>query len=190
MGSDLILGLLTHPISLICWLAILTISVSVVHRNPITRSCIPPLRLVTGYLGAILACIVISALVAYVSPDEAITVWHVPPERYWEVMKNEFFSILILTTMIGTTGIAIVGLPVIFRLARTGRAKIGWVLLTSVAVSMVFSLMFSVFFLISTQPWLAQTLKLMELSVSAHLLIALCFSVGAGLRWRASRQTA
>lgn len=190
MGADSIIGLFTHPVILIFWLGILTTSVYLVHRTPTARSCIPPTRLVAGYFGAFLACIAISAFASYVSRDEAIAVWHVPPERYWEAMKNEFFSNLILTTMIGTTGIAIIGLPVIFRLARIGRAKIGWVLLTSLAVSIVFSFMFSVIFLISTQPWLAETLRLLEFSASAHLLIALCFSVGAGLRWRVLGQAA
>lgn len=188
MGANLIFGLLTNPIGLIFWLGLLMISSFDVYRNPIARGCIPPWRLVTGYLGAFLACVAISTLGSYISPEEASAVWHVPPERYWGAIKNEFFSNLMVTTMIGTTCIAIVGLPVIFRLARKGRAKIGWVLLASVAVSIVFSLMSSAIFLISTQPWLEQTLKLMQFSASSHLLIALCFSVGAGFRWRTLRQ--
>ena len=183
MGADLVFGLLTHPIGLLLWLGILALSFSVAGKDPVARNCIPPLRLATGYLGAVLACVVIAALSTYMSQEEASTVWHVPSERYWEVMKDEFFSNLVTSTMIVTTGIAIIGLPLIFRLARAGRAKIGWVLLVSVAVSIVFSLMFSLIFRISTLPWFEQTLKLINYSVAAHLLIALCFSVGAGLRW-------
>jgi hypothetical protein len=190
MGADLIFDLLTHPVCLVFWLGLLATSCFVAYRNPTSYGCIPPWRLVTGYFGVFLACIAISALASYMSPDEASRVWHVPLARYWQVMMNEFFSNLMVTMMIGTTGIAIVGLPVIFRLARAGRARIGWVLLTSTAISIVFSLVFSAFFLISTQPWVDQTLKLIKISASAHLLVALCFCVGAGLRWRNSKTTA
>lgn len=190
MGADLIFGLLTHPVCLVFWLGLLSTSCFVAYRNPITHSCIPPLRLVTGYFGVFLACIPISALHSYISPDEASHMWHIPPERYWNVMKNEFFSNLMITTMIGTSGIAIVGLPVIFRLARVERASIGWVLLTSIAISITFSLVFSVFFLTSTQPWIVLTFKLIKISAPAHLLMALCFCIGAGLRWQSPRKTA
>jgi len=186
MGADAIVGTLTAPIGIMVWIGLLLgCSVAVYRMNsPIVS--IHPFRLFTGYLAAIAVCVGISALSAYVPIEEAATRWHVRPEHYDQAIRNEFISTLAIVTIFATTGIALIGVPIIFRLARLGRAQIGEVLIVSVKVSLAFSAVLSLFSFSSIQSWLKLILPLAGYSTGLHLLLSLGFCIGAGLPWKVS----
>ncbi|MGK5039715.1 hypothetical protein ACQ4WQ_05180 [Janthinobacterium sp. GB1R12] len=173
-----------HPVSIIVWLGVLLASTCITYKTATARMFLSPLRLLTGYAGAVLACAILAAYSAYISPSEASAVWHVPTERYREVLQREFISSLFLSVMTATTGIALVGMPVMLRLARAGHAQLGWIMMASVAISLAWSLLFSLVFLSSATFWLKTTLQLIGLSIPAHLFICGCFCLGAGVPWK------
>jgi hypothetical protein len=149
---------------------------------------ISPFRLLVGYGSAFVVCVVLSAFSAYVSPEDASSIWHVSPEHYREAIVREFLSNLILSTSLAGLGIAAIGVPVIFRLARPGRAQVGWVLLASLLISVAFSVLLGVTVLQISVNWLSDFLTLLGYSLFMHLLLSLGFSMGAGLPWRMHRQ--
>jgi hypothetical protein len=152
---------------------------------------ISPSRLFLGYIGGIIACVVLSAVSAYDSPSEALRVWHVPPEHYPEAIIQEFVANMSASTLIATIGIAIVGVPVTFWLARLERARIGWILLCSIAISLVFSMVFYVTVtLMAYSSSISEHIFSMAMYLTgSHLLVSFFFCIGAGLHWRKPTET-
>jgi hypothetical protein len=187
MAADLLIGLLRHPIAIVVWVCILLGLSVVTYRANSGPPPIRPLRLFGGYSAAFAVCIALAAVSAYVPREEATAVWHVPPERYREAITREFFDALVMLVFFAGLGIALVGVPVVFRLARAGRAQIGWVLLASAGISAAFSVALSILFLSGSISWLRAFLSLLGYSLSTHLLLSLGFSLAAGLPWRAVR---
>jgi hypothetical protein len=147
-----------------------------------------PARLFVGYVVALVVCVGLSAVSAYISPEEAAAVWHVPPDRYQEAITKEFVNTLAGSACLSGLGIAFVGVPVIAWLGRKGRAQIGWVLLASAAISVGLSLALSVLFPgLGRLSWVRDFLTLLSYSLPAHLLLSLGFSLGAGLPWKVRR---
>lgn len=184
MAGDVLTSLLMHPVSIVIWLGVLLASTCITYKTAAARQFVSPLRLLTGYAGAVLACTILAACSAYISPSEASAVWHVPMERYWEVLQREFISGLYLSVMAGTTGIALVGMPAMLHLARAGRAQLGWIMLACVAISLACSLLFSLLFFSGATSWLKTTLQLIGYAIPVHLFICCCFCLGAGVPWK------
>lgn len=187
MGSDLLVGLMATPLAIIVWLMIVFFLSIATYRANDSPAPISPLRLLIGYGSAFGVCVVLSAFSAYVSPEDASSIWHVPPEHYREAIVREFLSNLILSTFLAGLGIAAIGVPVIFRLARSGRGQVGWVLLSSLFISVAFSVLLGVSVLQISGNWLSDFLTLLGYSLFMHILLSLGFSVGAGLPWRMHR---
>lgn len=180
MEASWFASLLLHPVAVIALIAVVSLSSILLlkaggPRFPISRS-----RLLFGYLGAIVICIVVAGVSSYVSPEEAVSKWHVPPENYWETLRSEFTVLLVLFVYAALVGIAVVGAPIVVALARTGRATAPWLLLTSVIISLV-----GTWLLVQiSQPSSASFIRDAPYIVGFHLLIALGFCVGARLPWR------
>jgi hypothetical protein len=137
-------------------------------------------RLAAGYVLVGLACAAISAISAYVSPAEAVTKWHVPPEKYWSVLLNSYLSTLVLMGSTAIVGIAVVGLPIVATLGKYGRATVPNVLICSVVVSAAVATLLSSG---DVTPFLHLGATLAYV-ITTHLVLSLSFCVGLGLPWR------
>jgi hypothetical protein len=182
LGIDFLFGMLTYPLTLLLWLALLLGCSFCAYDRHKDAMPVRPVRLFCGYLCAVAACVVCAAADAYVTPQEAAQVWHVPPDKYWTAMLQEFLFAVAPVTIFSTAGIALVGVPVILRLARAGRGSIAWVLLASLAISLLgVALLGGAIFSMGghTRGVLRAVLPI----AGAHLLMALCFCLGAGLPW-------
>lgn len=185
LGVGFLFGAMTHPVALLLWAAFMYVCSRRIYRGP-DAAAIPPLRLAAGYAGAALACAICVAVSAYLTPEEANQTWGVPPDLYRTAMRQEFFFTLAPAILFSLAGIALVGLPVLLWLARTGRGGVGWALLASLAISQ----------LVMLPSWAGRTaanggsLGVLQdvLSISAgHLFMTLCFCLCAGLPWSAAR---
>src|SRR6185503_13157162 len=90
MESDWVAAYLTHPIPIamaLGFVAIVTFAISSKNAQPPALS---RRQLVLGYVGIFVGCVIVSAWDSYVSPDEALAVWKVPPENYWGATIQEF----------------------------------------------------------------------------------------------------
>lgn len=185
MGIDFLFGILTYPLTLLLWLALIIGCSYGVYHHRNAAAFVPPRRLLAGYAGAMLACVLCTAASAYVTPEEAAQLWQVPPDKYWAAIRQEFVYTLAPAIMFSTAGIALVGVPVLLRLARAGRRTVGWALLASLAISLPFSLLLcaSQF---GSDHGAANALGGVASITGAHLLMTLFFCVGAGLPWTRS----
>ncbi len=180
MGAAWFGGFLLNPLVLVAFLICIA-GLSAVHfgnarASPVIRSR----RIVPAYLVALVVCALISAAVAYVSPEEALLRWKVSPENYWAVQMNEFVLTFTFTAYVSFLGIAIVGLPIIMTLGRRGFATIPIVLLAAVIVSLTVTILLTV----GDDPPFRHFFALAKGAVFGHLAVALGFCVGAGLPWR------
>jgi hypothetical protein len=185
MGADLVGGILMAPGGIAIWAAFLLVCSFATYQGAGNNVPIGPLRLFLGYIGGIIACVVLSAASAYISASEAARVWHVPPAHYHKAIIQEFVTSMSVSTLTVTLGIAIIGVPVTFRLAHFGRAQIGWILLCSIAISLVFSLVFYLIeFFMAYSSSLSENVFLMTMYLTgSHLLVSFFFCIGSGLHW-------
>jgi hypothetical protein len=180
MEASWFASMLLHPVAVVALVVVVSLSSVLLlkaggPRFPIARS-----QLLFGYLGATVICIVVAGVSSYVPPEEALSKWHVPPENYWEALRNEFTVLLVLFMYAALIGIALVGAPIIFALARAGRATAPWLLLTSVIISLV-----GAWLLVQiNQPSSASFMRDAPYIAGLHFLVALGFCVGARLPWR------
>jgi hypothetical protein len=123
---------------------------------------------------------VLSAISAYVSPEEAVSKWHVPPDRYWPVLISHYITTLILTGSAALVGVAIVGFPIVITLDKFGVATTPNVMVASILVSAAVAVLLSSGDFAPFQH-LASTLAYI---IGTHLVLALSFCLGAGLPWR------
>lgn len=188
MAADWLFGLLRHPIAVAIWLGVLVAASLMTYGGRSSRPPpISPVRLVAAYAVVFVLCAVISVCDAYVSQEEAAAVWHVPREHYQQVLFREIGNVFASVAAVSGLGIALVGVPTIFWLARRGRAQIGWVLLASACISVTFSITLGVLLLRGSVNWLQSFVQLLVYSLLVHLLLSLGFSIGAGLPWRSQR---
>jgi hypothetical protein len=147
------------------------------------RPGLGPGRLVSGYLGALLALAILVAATSYVSPQEAATVFKVTREHYWAALAELFLSTLIVAAFAAILGISIVGLPALLWLRTHGKATAPWLILSSVLISLVFSALLCVPMLLSSNATLTGILGVMLIP---HVVCATGFAVAARLPWRLS----
>jgi hypothetical protein len=175
MGAEVF----ASPITVVIALLIVLASSSVYYagrRAPLVSKR----RLVVGYASVVLACAMLSALDAYVSPEEAASKWHVPLERYWSVLINQYVTTVILMGTTALIGIAIVGFPIIVTLDKFGVATTPNVLLASILVSTAPAVLLSGS---NSTPFQHLAITLAYIG-GTHLALALSFCLGAGLPWR------
>ena len=175
MGAEVFASPVTVVIALLIVLAS-----SAVYYAGRQAPLISKRRLLVGYASVVLACAVLSAIDAYVSPDEALTKWSVPMERYWPVLINHYLTTLILMGSAALVGIAIVGFPIIVALSKFDGATTPYVLVASIFVSGAVAVLLSSG---DSTPFLHLPHALGYI-IGTHLVLALSFCMGTGLPWR------
>jgi hypothetical protein len=145
------------------------------------RSRLSAARLVAGYAGALSALAVFVAATSYVSPEQAATLWKVPPGHYWGALAELFVSTFIVAAFTAVIGISIVGLPALLWLSERGKATAPWLILTSVVISLIFACFLSVIMLPSFN---ATVLGILGIMLIPHAMCAAGFAVAARLPWR------
>ena len=173
-------AMLWRPTGIAVLVGAVLLSVTALYAGRRVSAPISPKRLALGYLGAVGVCLGIAAVSSYVPREEALTKWHVPPENYWEAVFNQFAVLATLSTYFTVLGIAVVGAPVIFAMARRGFGSVPWVLLASTVISVATALVL----IQDSQPSNVSFLHDAPGLIGVHLLLSLGFSVGAGLPWR------
>jgi hypothetical protein len=145
------------------------------------RPGLGPVRLLCGYLGALFALAILVAATSYVSPQEAITVYKVTQEHYWQALAELFLSTLIVAAFAAILGISFVGLPALLWLRARGKATAPWLILSSIVISLVFSALLCVPMLLSSN---ATVIGILGIMLIPHIVCAAGFAVAARLPWR------
>lgn len=181
----MIASLLVHPLALFMLAGSVALSVLILyadHRRP------PPFskgQLACGYAAAVIMSLLMVAVASYVSPEDALAKWKVPPERYWSAVLSGFLPLAVSSVYLTILGIAIIGSPSIYVLSRFGYATSPWVLILSCVISLVFAAIS----IEGVRPYdslsekLASFVKDAPFFVQTHLLLCLAFCVGARLPW-------
>jgi hypothetical protein len=182
MGSEIIIGFLANPLAIIVFCGLLA-AISSLQYERKDLFTIAPKRLTFGYLGAFIACIAVTLVSAYISPEEALSKWQVSAENYWKVLINSYLLELVVRTYLALFGIAIIGLNITFALGRRGKATIPWVMATTVPISILAALIFSA----GNTPIFEDLARLLKMMIPEHLLAAFGFSLGAGLPWQSQK---
>jgi hypothetical protein len=184
MESAMFTAMLLHPIAVLIAVSVVLVATVVSYYAIPSARSISVARLVGGYLGALAVVVLICAVTGYVSPEEAQTVWKVPPENYWTALWREFLTLFVMLCYATVLGIAVVGAPAIFLLNWKQRATVPWVLVAAAIISIGAALVLETF-IASRNP--VQTIGYL---VGGHLLLALGFCLGARLPWKADSASA
>jgi hypothetical protein len=77
---------------------------------------------------------------SYVSPQDAVSIWHIPPERYWDSLVELFLGTFVVAAFASIVGISFVGIPVLVALSNSGRATAPWLIIASAVISTVMAI--------------------------------------------------
>lgn len=168
-------GIILSPVGLIICVLIPTITILIARRPAFSAR-----RLVAGYIGALLVLAVAVAVSSYVSPEDAVSVWQVPPERYWHALVWQFVSVFVVAAFASIVGISLVGIPVLIALSNAGRATVPWLVGASVLISTVMAILGYLLMRSSSNITLPGTLGVL---VITHGILTIGFSLAAGLPW-------
>lgn len=183
METMFLAAMLTSPTAIIICIFIVLMSSFLIYKNSYFTGYFSPSKFAGGYFGILIACALIAVAAIYVSPEESVSVYHVNPADYWNVIRSEFLTIFIVLTYFAFIGAAIFGLPIVYVLAIKDRASVPNILLASIVISIV---VVSIIALVSDQS--LKTLKNLILPVlSIHLFTTFGFCVGASFPWTLSR---
>ncbi len=168
-------GAIMNPIGLIIFLLIPAIAILIARRPQLSAW-----RLVAGYVGALFALAVVIAATSYVSPQDAVSVWHVPPAGYWNALIELFVSTFVVAAFASIIGISFVGLPVLIGLSKSARATAPWLIAASLVISTVVAILFYALMHSSSNTTFIETLGFLVVS---HGVLAIGFALGARLPW-------
>jgi len=178
-------ALLTSPMAIAFVLAVALASgfalTRVWHPSPL-----PKQQLALGYLGVVVVCLIVAAVSAYVSPEDAVQRWHIPRDQYWASLFRTFALLSVVLTCLSILGVAVIGAPIIFALASRGLGRVPYILAASIIVSLVVAFALAAL----TQPSSATFARDAPYLVGLHLLLSLGFCIGAGLPWSFQRSHA
>jgi len=181
MGAEIF----ASPIVILITL-VLVVGASAIHyRAESRRPVVSERRLLAGYLAVIVGCVAIAAVSSYVPQEEAASRWKVAADSYWSTQAHAFLVEFVLFSCVSLLGVAFVGMPIIFALARIGRATVPYVLVASVLVSMVAAMLLAAG---DNNPSRGFVFTAKYL-VGQHLLLSLSFCLAAGLPWRRARSS-
>src|SRR5258706_3389197 len=178
MAADYFAWLLLNAVALAILLAVVA-GLTASHYRTGSAPLIPVRRVVLGYLLAVLACALVSAAMAYISPEEASLKWKVPADIYWTAQITEFLSTFAFAVYATLLGIAAIGLPIIMSFGRRRIATIPAVLVAAAAISVLVAALLTV----GGEPPFRHFTALAKELVFGHLAIAAAFCVGAGVAW-------
>jgi hypothetical protein len=167
--------------AVVLFVLMLVVGASAIHyRDSSRRPVVTAQRLAAGYVAIVLCCAAIAAVSSYVPQAQALSKWQVSPENYWSVQLRTYFVEFTLMACIALLGVALVGVPIVFGLARLGWATVPGVLAASVPVSIAFAIIFSA----GDSPAFRHLAFTVRYVVGQHLLLALSFCLAVGLPWR------
>lgn len=172
-------AVLMQPFAVVLLIVVVFLSTYILYSGNKKSPSITLWQLASGYIGVITVCLLLAAILSYVSPEEAATKWHVPAEHYWNVLFKEFLVSSILLVYFSMFGVAIIGGPIVLALARRGLASVPWILAASVAVSVIVTSTLMRYSQSSSSSFVSDALLL----IGTHLLLALGFCLGARLPW-------
>jgi hypothetical protein len=177
MEAGWLAGALWDPIALAVLAAILLVSTAMLY----SRSDAPPpvsiARLALGYVVVVLMCCGFAAASSYTPADEAWARWGIPRERYWRALLAEFSTLWVLLSYGVLVGMALIGVPVLFAMARRGWGTVPGLMAISVPISLLFLVALTA---LSRRLVLDAALTILAM----HLVLSLGFGVAAGLPWR------
>jgi hypothetical protein len=137
-------------------------------------------RLAAGYIGALCALAVVVAATSYVSPEKSVSVWHVPPDRYWGALTELLVGTYVVAAFAAIMGISFVGLPVLVWLSGSGKATAPWLILTAGAISTAVAIvLYGLTFTLSNISFFETLVSL----VVTHVVSATGFVLAARLPW-------
>lgn len=175
MESMLAEAMILSPIGLSICILIPAAAIFLAHRPQLSAG-----RLVAGYLGALCTLAIAVAPYSYVSPQEAASVWHVPPESYWSALFELFLGTFVVTAFVSIVGISFVGVPVLVRLSNRGMATAPWLIVTSAAISMALAI---ILYALKHSTSDATFFDLLWFLVVSHVIVATGFALAARLPW-------
>ena len=161
MGAEFLLSPYTFVFTLL-----LVLGASLVYGRDVSRAVVSPTRLLKGYLSVVACCAVIVA-VSNLGLHERLA------PTLWE------FGLISCVSLIG---VSLIGLPLISFLERRGVATTPAVLGASLAISVLGACLLAYG---HTESVRASAIMLFQV-IGLHLLLALSFCLGAGLRWHPS----
>jgi hypothetical protein len=176
MGAEVF----ASPVVVLFVLALVAGASAVHYRDAARRPVVSAQRLLAGYIAVVLCCAAISAVSSYVPQAEAASRWHVQPENYWSVQLRTYFVEFTLMACVALLGVALVGVPIVFGLARLGWATAPSVLAASILVSIAAAVLSSA----GDSPAFRHLGFTVRYLVGQHLLLALSFCLAVGLPWR------
>ena len=163
------------PFGLMVSVLIPTIAIILARRPHLSAG-----RLVCGYVGALCALAVAVAASSYVSREDAASVWHVPPSRYWGALIELFAGTYVVAAFATIIGISLVGLPVLVWLSYKGRATAPWLILTAGAISTAVAILLYGLMHFSSNITLFETFSMLTVT---HVVSATGFALAARLPW-------
>ena len=183
MESSWLATILVHPFALAILAAVMLASTLGFGTKVRRQDALGYSQLVWGYMGVAVAALIISAASTYISPEDALYKWKVPTDQYWSVIVETFITTSIWTLYFSLMGVAIIGVPIILALARSGLGTTPWVLGTSILISGT-----AIIFLL--QPMsssLGQLLRGGLTLIGEHLMLTFGFCLAARIPWRTAR---
>jgi hypothetical protein len=176
METMMVAGLILSPFGLIICIFIPTITIVVARRPQLSAR-----RLVAGYIGALFALAVSVGASSYVSPQDAVWIWHIPPERYWDSLVGLFLGTFVVAAFVSIVGISFVGIPVLVALSNSGRATAPWLIISSAVISTVVAI---IAYLIMHSSFDITFLETLGLLLISHSILTIGFSLAARLPWK------
>jgi hypothetical protein len=172
-------GLILSPLGLIIFVVIPLIAIRLLHRPELSAA-----RLAAGYIGALVALALGVGRWSYFSFEDAVSVWHITPERYWSELLGQYVSIFVVTAFLSVVGMSVVGIPVLIALSNCSRATVPWFVLASVLISTLMAILESL--LVGTL-FSVEFLRTWGLLVISHVILTMGFSLAARLPWTFGR---
>jgi hypothetical protein len=175
METMMAAGLILNPVGLIIFVLIPLITIRLLKRPELSAG-----RLAAGYIGALVALALAVGRWSYFSFEDAVSVWHIAPERYWSELLMQYVSVLVVTAFLSVVGISVVGIPVLIALSNCRKATVPWFVLASVLISTVMATLES---LLMGTLFSLQFLRTWGLLVISHVILTTGFSLAARLPW-------
>ena len=175
METMMLAGVILSPIGLIICILIPAFAIFIARRPQLSAG-----RLAAGYIGALFSLAIVVAASSYVSPQDAVSVWHVPPDRYWSAFQELFVGTFAVAAFASIIGISFVGLPVLVGLSSSGIATAPWLILASAAISIAMAVLVYALMHSSSNITLLGALGFF---VVTHAVLATGFALAARLPW-------
>ena len=180
--SIILAAMLLNPFALVALALVVFGAITVVAERQVGLVRLTAMRLVRGFLCLIATALLIAVVSSYVSPEEALKLG-VGPENYGSALRNEIVASATLIIYAAVIGCAFIGLPLTLGLAARNLATVPFLVLGSLAISLLFTLALILLGGIDQRSAAEAAFEM----VLTHGALALSFAVGLGLPWRSAR---